>query len=395
MPGTSPSAPQRGTTRAAAIRRPPPRPAPADAMSGTSTTAVTARSRSRSNPERVPSRSIDVRRISPAPSPAARRTQATASRPVASRPPRASTSQPPSADTARTSTATTTHCRPKTRAQRRMSPGSAMAAVFTATLSAPARSTARMPAVERTPPPTVRGTNSRRAVRTTSSSSVARPSRTPQVHEARALHDAAAGHVEAGDDATEQHRSGAREGHGVGEQAQPAAPATLRVELRAEQPARRDDAREAPPVLGLGEDHRRVVGDAHEGVDEVGGGSIGDALEEGVAAATLDGVPADVWQPRRADDGAHRAAEQAEQFRTVLLGALEEELQAEADAEVPGAVVERRADRVVEPAPAQPRHGRPAGADARGHDERHAGQAGGPAGDGGDGARRLEGGAPA
>src|SRR3989304_3016728 len=92
----------------------------------------------------------------------------------------------------------------------------------------------------------------------------------------------------------------------------------------------------------------------------------------GGAAGPLEGVPADVRQPRRADDGAHRAAEQAEQFRTVLLGALEEELQAEADAEVPGAVVERRADRVVEPAPAQPRHGRPAGGGGPGPQERAA-----------------------
>ncbi len=54
---------------------------------------LTARSRARSNPERVPSRSMEVSRISPAPSSTTRSAQATASRPVGSRPPRTTTSQ--------------------------------------------------------------------------------------------------------------------------------------------------------------------------------------------------------------------------------------------------------------------------------------------------------------
>jgi len=52
----------------------------------------------------------------------------------------------------------------------------ATAAVFSETLSAPARRTSRMSRTVRTPPPTVSGMNARRAVRSTTSRSVRRPS---------------------------------------------------------------------------------------------------------------------------------------------------------------------------------------------------------------------------
>ena len=56
------------------------------------------------------------------------------------------------------------------------SSGSATAAVLSETLSAPARSTSRISSTVRTPPPTVSGMNARRAVRSTTSSSVPRRS---------------------------------------------------------------------------------------------------------------------------------------------------------------------------------------------------------------------------
>ena len=62
-------------------------PAPPDAMTGTSTAAVTLRTSSTSNPRFEPSKSIDVSRISPAPSSAARVAHATTSTPVGLRPP--------------------------------------------------------------------------------------------------------------------------------------------------------------------------------------------------------------------------------------------------------------------------------------------------------------------
>src|SRR5262249_24405291 len=68
-------------------------PAPPDAMTGMGTADETAAVMSQSNPARVPSRSIDVSRISPAPAAAASRAQATASRPVAALPLRENTAK--------------------------------------------------------------------------------------------------------------------------------------------------------------------------------------------------------------------------------------------------------------------------------------------------------------
>src|SRR6202042_2774406 len=123
----------------------PARPAPPLAITGTSTTSRTASISSRSNPPRVPSASIEFSRISPAPSSAARRAQSTASRPVPRRPPCVVTSNPLFPPTAasgprRASTDTTTHCAPNRSATSLSNSGRAIAAMFSDTLSAPARS---------------------------------------------------------------------------------------------------------------------------------------------------------------------------------------------------------------------------------------------------------------
>ena len=62
-------------------------PTPPLAITGTPTASDTARVSSRSKPSRVPSRSIDVSRISPAPRSSTSRAQATASSAVGERPP--------------------------------------------------------------------------------------------------------------------------------------------------------------------------------------------------------------------------------------------------------------------------------------------------------------------
>src|SRR4030095_13233774 len=67
-------------------------PQPPEAITGTFTASATARVSGTSKPSRVPSRSMLVRRISPAPRSAPSRAQATASRPVGVRPPRTYTS---------------------------------------------------------------------------------------------------------------------------------------------------------------------------------------------------------------------------------------------------------------------------------------------------------------
>src|SRR5437588_4461878 len=70
-------------------------PTPPEAITGTPTASDTARVSSRSNPSRVPSRSMLVSRISPAPAPCMRFAQSMTSIPVARRPPSAQTSRAP------------------------------------------------------------------------------------------------------------------------------------------------------------------------------------------------------------------------------------------------------------------------------------------------------------
>ena len=149
-------------------------------MTGTLTAARTRAISSVSKPAVVPSASIELSRISPAPRSVARRAHSTASRPAPWRPPWVVTSKPlgvgglPSL-TRRASTDRTTHCEPNWRAASASSSGRATAAVFSPTLSAPARSRASTSAVDRTPPPTVSGMKTCSAVRRTTSYMVARP----------------------------------------------------------------------------------------------------------------------------------------------------------------------------------------------------------------------------
>src|ERR1700674_4389009 len=70
--------------------------------------------------------------------------------------------------------ATTMHCDPNCRAPSVISSGRCTAAVWIETLSAPARSKARISSTSRMPPPTVNGMKTSRAVRSTRSIKVAR-----------------------------------------------------------------------------------------------------------------------------------------------------------------------------------------------------------------------------
>jgi hypothetical protein len=158
----------------------PTSPAPPLAITGTATAARARRINSRSKPAFVPSASIELSRISPAPRSTARRAQSMASMPVPRRPPWVVTSKPlgvggvPSG-TRRASTDRTTHCAPNCRDASASSSGRAMAAVLSDTLSAPARRRAFTSAVDRTPPPTVSGMKTCSAVRRTTSYMVSRP----------------------------------------------------------------------------------------------------------------------------------------------------------------------------------------------------------------------------
>ena len=159
-----------------------------------------------------------------------------------------------------------------------------------------------------------------------------------EVDEAGALDDAAVGDVEAGDDAAAEHQAARTSRHEVGEQAQAVGAAPLGVELDAEQRPAGDRrrrtagrARSSARTASLG---GAAGGRAGVRVDEVEVGAVGDAVEQRVLARALDLVPADV----RAGSGRPRGAtvrpgEHAERRRAVLVAALEQELQAEADAE--------------------------------------------------------------
>ncbi len=72
--------------------------------------------------------------------------------------------------------ASTTHWAPKASAHRATTSMSSTAAVLTATLSAPARSSLRASPTVRTPPPTDTGMKQTSAVRATTSTMVSRPS---------------------------------------------------------------------------------------------------------------------------------------------------------------------------------------------------------------------------
>src|SRR5574341_652027 len=151
------------------------RPAPPDAITGIDTASATARVNSRSYPSRVPSRSMLVSKISPAPRASASRAHSTALRSVPFRPPCVYTRHLPLA-TLFASIATTTHCDPNFSAAAVISGGFSTAAVFTATLSAPASRIARKSSSVRTPPPTANGMNTWSATRRTTSSKISRRS---------------------------------------------------------------------------------------------------------------------------------------------------------------------------------------------------------------------------
>ncbi len=122
-------------------------------------------------------------------------------------------------------------------------------------------------------------------------------------------------------------------------------------------------------MLGLGEHDRRIEGRGDVRVDEVERRARRDPGEQRLARDQLvDAVPADVGQGRRAGEADGPAGQHAQRRGTVLVGAVEEELEAEADPEEwpPGG--DPGPDRLDQAAPAEAVHRRPGRADA-GHDQ--------------------------
>ena len=153
-------------------------PTPPEAITGTDMESLTREVRSRSNPFLVPSRSILVSRISPAPKSAIFLAHPIASIPVGLRPPWVNISQRECSphSTCLASMATTMHWLPNLLAASLTKSGLKIAAEFMATLSAPALSKLRISAISRTPPPTVSGMKTSPAILSTVSKVVSRPS---------------------------------------------------------------------------------------------------------------------------------------------------------------------------------------------------------------------------
>src|ERR1700722_3465270 len=135
-----------------------------------------ARVSGRSKPWRVPSRSIEVRRISPAPSDTTSWAYSMASIPVELRPPWVKISQrsEPPRFTRLASMATTMHWSPNFSAASLTNSRRLTAAELIEALSAPDRSKVLMSSTVRTPPPTVSGMKQASAVRRTTSSMMPR-----------------------------------------------------------------------------------------------------------------------------------------------------------------------------------------------------------------------------
>ena len=153
-------------------------PTPPEAITGTLTPSLIREVKFRSNPFLVPSRSILVSSISPAPKAVIFSAHSMALMPVGLRPPWVKISQRglSPCSTCLASIATTIHCEPKRCAASRTKSGLLIAAELIATLSAPAFSRLRISCNSRTPPPTVRGINTSPAIRSTVCNVVSRAS---------------------------------------------------------------------------------------------------------------------------------------------------------------------------------------------------------------------------
>ena len=150
-------------------------PTPPEAITGMSTASLMARVKGRLKPILVPSLSMLVSKISPAPRACMLRAHSTASKPVSLRPPWVNTSQRLlSALTALASMATTMACEPKKLLASLTKSGLVTAAVLMLALSAPALSKRRTSATARTPPPTVNGMNTWLATRSITCKMVSR-----------------------------------------------------------------------------------------------------------------------------------------------------------------------------------------------------------------------------
>src|SRR5438105_9610800 len=218
------------------------------------------------------------------------------------------------------------HCEPNARAPSVISSGRCTAAVWIETLSAPARSSLRISSTSRIPPPTVRGMKTSCAVRSTSSTSVARPSGVASMSRKVSSSAPSSEYFRARATGSPWSRScwkcvplttrpravsrqgmirlsniwkrlggglGIREAHEVLEQAQSGGPASFGMELHAHQGLAGDRADEGNTMRGLGGGDGRISWHDHVGVHEVKRRTL-HPFKDWVRTDTFDGVPADM-----------------------------------------------------------------------------------------------------
>ena len=244
---------------------------------------------------------------------------------------------------------------------RRSARAGAARRVFTETLSAPASSRSRTCATSLTPPPTVTGTSTCSAARSTASQQRApvlvaggdvepddlvgallgvahggldRVAAVAQVDEVDALDDAPARDVEAGDDAPTQHRPTAATARSACAGRGPSARGGTACRPRA---ARRRGSRSRRCSTAV----RASTTSSGASVDGVGVREVAGRGQPGaervVGRGGLDVVPAHVRQAARAVEPRDRARQQPEAGHVALAGALEQSCRPDADAEQAGA----------------------------------------------------------
>src|SRR6266849_285265 len=363
-----------------------------------------------------------VSRISPAPRRWASIAQSTASSSAGILPPWVKTIQR-SLDTRLASIATTMNCEPNARAPSVISSGRCTAAVWIEILSAPARSRIRISSTSWMPPPTLRGMKTSCAVRSTSSTSVARPSGVASMSRKVSSSAPSSEYFRARATGSPWSRScwkcvplttrppavsrqgmirfdniGIRLGRGLGiheaqevlEQAQSGGAASFGMELHAHQPLAGDRADERNAVRGLGGGDRGVSWHDHIGMHEVEGLAL-HRFQHRVLVDAFDGVPADMGQFLLRFHQLHRAGKDTQAGGAVLGAPVEEQLHAQADSKEGDPVANGRNDGLVEAAISQAGHGRRRRANARKDDGPRVGQILGGRGDGAGGVEARQG----
>ena len=109
-----------------------------------------------------------------------------------------------------------------------------------------------------------------------------------------------------------------------------------------------------------------------ERVDEVEVGTVGHAVEQRVRTNGIDRIPADVRERWRVHEAHRSAGEEPQSFGIGLIAGIEEELEAEADAQTGTAVSDPFAEWLRETAFAKVDHSRSSRADTRDDDRVHA-----------------------